>query len=121
MNHAMFDRLTRRTAFMTLGAAGLAALAGSTVTDAKSTHKSKKKQKNKQEKVKQGQEGPVEVPEVPVVDVKALCRPQTDQCIAFLTPACQGDPKCEAMIQRCCPSFGNCDPDGFFQCFSPPA
>jgi hypothetical protein len=109
MSHTMFDRLTRRAAFTTLGAVGLAALGWPIATEAKNTHKKKRKDKKNQQKEKQGQPAPV-------VDVQALCRPQTEQCIAFFIPTCNGGSACEALARTCCPSFGNCDPAGFFEC-----
>jgi hypothetical protein len=101
MSHAMFDRLTRRTAFLTLGAAGLAGVKGVPATDAKNKHKNKHKKTKK-------------------VDVNSLCKKQRGQCITTLTPTCQGDAQCAAKAQTCCQALGICDPAGFLLCVLSP-
>src|SRR5215213_3649375 len=98
MSYAIFDGLTRRTAFLTLGAAGLAGLGRSTPTDAKTRHKNRKKGKKE--------------------DPKKLCKKQPAQCTASLTPVCQGSAECIAKAQLCCASFRSCDPAGFLSRWS---
>jgi hypothetical protein len=101
MSHAMFDRLTRRTAFLTLGAAGLAGVKGVPATDAKNKHKNKHKKTKK-------------------VDVNSLCATQTEPCITGLTPVCEGVADCVAKVQTCCQALGICDPAGFLLCVLSP-
>jgi hypothetical protein len=96
MSYAILDGLTRRAALLTLGAAGLAGLRGSTATEAETRQRTKKK-----------------------CDVEKLCKRQTGQCIDLLKPTCNGDPECEGFVKLCCPKFGKCDPVGFIACISP--
>src|SRR5215213_2809756 len=97
MSHTMFDRLTRRTAFLTLGAVGLTGLRGATGTVAKNKPNKRHKKRKKE-------------------DPKKLCKKQPAQCNASLTPVCQGSTECIAKAQLCCASFGSCDPAGFLVC-----
>src|SRR5215218_2088609 len=97
MSQAIFDGLTRRAALLTLGAAGLAGLRGSTATEAEDRQRNRKK-----------------------CNVNKLCKRQVEQCIDVLKPTCDGGPECEAIVEFCCPSFGSCDPAGFIDCISPP-
>jgi hypothetical protein len=90
MNNATFDALSRRASLVTLGAAGLAALADPVVADAKNTAKKKARKK---------------------------CQQQVGQCTAFLAEQCDGDPSCLA-VTACCPSLGNCDVAAFFACLT---
>ena len=92
----MFDGLTRRTAFLTLGAVGLAGLGRSPATHAKTRRKKGMKE-----------------------DPKKLCKKQTGQCLTFLNPTCNGDPKCLAIAQQCCPLLGSCNTTAFLDCVVP--
>ena len=96
MSHGIFDGLTRRAAFLTLGAVGLAGLRGSPATEAENRTRNTKS-----------------------CDVEKLCKKQQRQCIDLLKPTCNGEPECEALIKLCCPALGNCDPVGFIACISP--
>jgi len=88
--------LSRRLALLALSTAGIAAFAAPSTTEA-----GQKKRKRKQtvgEKAKQ------------------KCLQQVEQCIASLSPDCDGNVDCQALVQRCCPVVGTCDVVGFFSC-----
>jgi hypothetical protein len=101
MNDLPFDTLTRhaarrasrRASLMTLGKAGLAALASPLSTVAKKKRAGKK--------------------------AKQKCQRQVGQCTTFLLPLCGEDPDCLTFAQQCCALTGNCDPVGFINCVSP--
>lgn len=83
--------LTRRTALMMLGAAGMTALTRPLAASAKKQHKKKNG------------------------DVNKLCKRQVDPCISTFTPACD-DPFCVVTFRRCCQFFGTCNVTGFITC-----
>jgi hypothetical protein len=94
MNRGVFYAMTRRASFITLGTAGLAALAHPITTDAK---KNRKKNRNE-------------------VDVNKLCKKQVGQCIDALTVTCEDDPECLEDVERCCPLLKDCDFEALFAC-----
>lgn len=104
MDNQSFDALTRsaaarasrRITLLRLGAAGAGALAAP-ITAASAKGKRKKK---------------------PSVGKKAKqkCQQQAEQCVAFLTSICTGDPDCLVKVQRCCAIVGTCDAVGLFTC-----
>ena len=82
--------LTRRTSLVALIASGVAgALALPQATDAKQSVAKKAKKK---------------------------CKKQEGQCVVSLSPICNGDPGCTAVIQQCCDFTSRCDIAGFFTC-----
>jgi hypothetical protein len=91
-------RVSRRASLLTLGTVGVAALTGPTVTEARK----KKRKQSAGEKARQ------------------KCQKQVGQCVAFLTPTCDGDLDCQAQVRRCCPEVGTCDVVGLFTCVSAP-
>jgi hypothetical protein len=93
MAEGFLAALTRRASLMTLGTAGVTALAGPFAGKAKN----KKKHKHKSG------------------DVNKLCKTQVDPCISTLTPGCD-DAFCVVTIRRCCQFFGTCDVTGFITC-----
>ncbi len=97
MDHAFVAALTRRASLLTLGSAGLAALAQPMVSSAK---KKKKKQKKG--------------------DVNQFCKKQVDQCRTFLSASCEGEGQaaCLLAVETCCPEFGTCNFAGFFDCIA---
>jgi hypothetical protein len=112
MDNGSFDRLTRhtaseisrRTTLMALGAAGLSALTGTVVAEAKG---GKKKNKNRQN----NQPAPLECPPAPV----DRCLAQADECTTVITGACAGDPACTAKAV-CCSLLETCNATAFFAC-----
>lgn len=92
MNFLSFDALTRRASLLSLGAAGVRALAGPLVADAKK-NKIKKKARQK-------------------------CQNQAGQCLAFLSVSCGTDTSCVESAQQCCPLIGTCDFAGFVACLA---
>jgi hypothetical protein len=95
MGNRAFDALTRRASLLSLGVAGVGALAGPPTADAKKSKKSKIKKKARQK-----------------------CQNQAGQCLAFLSVSCGNDTSCVASAQRCCPLVGNCDFAGFVACLA---
>jgi hypothetical protein len=93
MNHSSFDALTRRTSLMSLGAAGVTALARPFAADAKKKRKNHKKG-----------------------DINKLCKTQVEPCISFQIDACGDNPSCKVNLHRCCQFFATCDPTGFWTC-----
>jgi hypothetical protein len=88
-------RVSRRASLMTLGMAGLAALASPLSTVAKKRKKSAGKK------------------------ARQKCQKQRGQCTTFLLPICAGgSADCVVRVQRCCALAGNCDPVGFFTCLN---
>lgn len=47
---------------------------------------------------------------------KKKCKKQEGQCVLALSPICEGDPACSAVIQQCCAFTARCDIPGFFTC-----
>jgi hypothetical protein len=90
MDPVSFDALSRRASLMTLGTAGLAALASPLTVDAKK----KKKKKG---------------------DVNKLCKRQIGECNTFVTITCAGDPECLDALP-CCQELKTCDFAGFLNC-----
>jgi hypothetical protein len=90
MDHHAFAALTRRASLLSLGAAGVGALAGHLAVDAKKKNRSKIKKKARQK-----------------------CQNQAGQCLAFLSVSCGNDTSCVVSAQLCCPLVGNCDFGGF--------
>lgn len=89
-----FDALTRRASLVTLGAAGLAALA-----DPLTTAASKKKRKKG--------------------DVNKRCQQQVAAWTAFVPSICADGPNCEPLI-ACGVPLAVCDFTGFLVCLSSP-
>jgi hypothetical protein len=88
MDNGTFDALTRRAALVTLGVAGLAALASPTA-NAKSTTKKKAKKK---------------------------CQQQVGQCATYLTGVCSSR-ECPPELITCCDRLAVCDFARFQACF----
>jgi len=91
MDDVTFDALSRRASLLTLGPAGVAALASPIAASAKK----KKKKKG---------------------DVNKLCKKQVQPCLDFLTAACAGEPSCLAVL-GCCSILGSCNTTQFLTCF----
>ena len=93
--------VSRRTSLLRLGTAGLAALVGPGIANAK--NKTKHKNRKKRTKLQQCP---------PVVD---LCPAQVEQCTAAVTAGCAGDAACLARI-ACCSNLATCDFAGHIAC-----
>lgn len=106
MNETRFDtvvrqaaeRLSRRHSFVALGSVGLAALAGSPVTQARKK-KPKRKCPNIQQRARRL--------------VAQTCGQQVPQCQAGL-PATGATPQ----FLVCCPLLSDCNVSAFFQCIA---
>jgi hypothetical protein len=99
---ALFQRaagLSRRGSLAALGSAGLAVLAGPSITTAKKPGKKAKRRARKKGEQK--------------------CKKQVDQCVAVFEDLCTTveDPEaCEAQFIPCCPLFAQCKVDAFIDC-----
>jgi hypothetical protein len=103
--------LSRRASFVTLGTAGLAALASPVFADAKNKNKNKKNRKKSDKKAtKECKNDLAECSQQAVP-----CSEQVDQCTPLLTAACGGDPECQGVI-ACCQFLENCDVTAFLAC-----
>lgn len=92
MNLQGSGNLTRRTSLAALFATGLTGiLARPQAADAKQSAAKKAKKK---------------------------CKKQEGQCVVSLSPICNGDPGCTAVIQQCCDFTSRCDIAGFFTCIA---
>jgi hypothetical protein len=116
MDSGLFDNLSRhaasgisrRATLATLGAAGLATLAGPFAVDAKKKGgKNKKKHKNTTIVP-----APLECPPA-LVD---RCPAQVETCEILVGRFCAGDPNCQTRV-ACCSLLETCDATGFFTCF----
>jgi hypothetical protein len=96
MEPRTFDALTRRASLLTLGTAGLAALALPLTGAAKAKKSRKNKNKNKG-------------------NVNKRCKTQVGQCEAFVDDFCGDQPECAEQL-ACCSSLGTCDFLGFIAC-----
>jgi hypothetical protein len=92
MNDRSFDALTRRASLVTLGAAGLATLAGSLTGYAKNNRTNTNRK------------------------AKKKCKRQAGQCTSVVTEACEGDPDCLERLLACCEPTGRCAIVGFLDC-----
>jgi hypothetical protein len=96
MEDSRFDRMTRRSSFMTLGAmglAGFAALASPGTTDAKKKNKRKKG------------------------DVNKLCKQQPGAWTSYLLANGDLTPAQRLALNACGSSLGTCDFSGFWSCY----
>jgi hypothetical protein len=93
--------VSRRASLLTLGAAGLTALAVPSLAGAKKNKKNTTKKKAKQK-----------------------CQKQEGQCVVSVLTLCEGNPDpdaCAAQVEACCQFTASCDIVGFFNCLSTPA
>ncbi len=104
-----FDAITRRAAgevsrratILTLGTAGLTALAHPFTVEAKKNGgKNKKKGKKKS-----------------CADQEDRCAPQVAQCTTVLGALCGGRPDCQDSV-ACCSFLGSCDAQTFLTCLA---
>src|SRR5215212_354173 len=91
MDAGAFDALTRRASLVALSTAGVAALGGAFIAEAK-----KRGGKNK-------------------TSGRDRCASQLAQCTTSITAFCAGEPTCLDAVP-CCPILENCDFSGFFAC-----
>lgn len=94
--------VSRRGSLLTLGGAGLAALAGSSIAEAGKSNKKANRKARKKGKKK--------------------CKKQVDQCAEFIGDLCSivqegGSETCEAQFSPCCEFFAQCQATAFFDCF----
>jgi hypothetical protein len=91
MDGIVFHTLARRGSLVSVGAAGLAALAKPITAGGKKKNKKKKG------------------------DVNTLCKQEVNDCLVTLTAACEDAP-CVAAVQLCCPKLATCDFTGLINC-----
>ena len=98
---------SRRATLLTLGTAGVAALAHPLSTQA-NKNKNKKKSDRKEKKQCKNQLAQCTAQ-------AAQCATQVEQCNTSVRTICAGDPICTERMS-CCPFLGNCDVNAFLSC-----
>jgi hypothetical protein len=91
--------ISRRGSLMSLGAAGIVALASSVTAEARKS--GKKNRKQCKSKTTQQEED--------------RCPGQVEPCVEFITAFCTGDPECLGQTS-CCSLLNTCDVNTFLVC-----
>ncbi|MGH2618231.1 MAG: hypothetical protein ACRDJC_23630 [Thermomicrobiales bacterium] len=103
------EAVSRRASLVSLGMAGLAVFAHPFPTDAKNKNKNKKNRSNK----KASKRCEDELAECTAQTTS--CSVQAEECTAFLSAACAGDPACPNLI-ACCLFLDRCHASAFLTC-----
>jgi hypothetical protein len=110
--------VSRRVSLLTLGSAGLVALAGPITAEAKKNGKNKKKNSNKKKRKSAGNVTSQCQQDLEDCSAQAtLCAGQVGPCAATLSNTCDDDdPACPEQATACCQYLATCDVTAFFAC-----